>query len=563
MSLRFAHLNRTFERGLGNYVYRGTERMDLGALTDAALVALAAAGGKEAFGELIKRYQDAVFGLAYSHTASFADAEDIAQEVFLAAWEALGKLRDGSRFGPWLHGITLNKVRMHLRTRKRDLRRREKHALMQRPGMAERSPDSEHRGADALTRELGRLTPARRVTATLYYIDGYSYKQVSSFLGVPLGTVKRRLFEARQRLKERLAMVEKKLKAERPKSSFTRRVLERIDSVKVAVAGEHVSAVLLTDEKRRSFLIYIGPPEARSINMALEGSKFPRPMTHDLFVNTIKQLGGRIVELVVSALKEETYYGTLVIRLGQRRHEIDCRPSDGIAIALRARAPIYVHKSVANQVVMKRKDGKPLSPRSAQRYLKKMAERPKKMEAEIAQLRAELAKHPRSLEAKLRLAAKLRGTDWEEAKETLERALRAARGRKQKAKVHVALATCWYFKNRLEEAEKHLDEARNLSPGWQKFMDVRVDAYIEAMRLFDQWARTGKTDVFDKALQRYETFLKTRVGGPGTPLATFRNAETGRKLQEQKRYRDLMSQCGIFVSVTPHGKPPRRKRKER
>ena len=517
--------------------------MDLGALTDAALVALAATGGKEAFGELIKRYQDAVFGLAYSHTASFADAEDIAQEVFLAAWEALGKLRDGSRFGPWLHGITLNKVRMHLRARKRDLRRREKHALMQRPGMAERSPEPEHRAADALTRELGRLSPARRVTATLYYINGYSYQQVSSFLGVPLGTVKRRLFEARQRLKERLAMVKKKLKAQRPRPSFSRRVLERIDSVKVAVAGEHVSAVLLTDAKRRSFLIYIGPPEARSINMALEGSKFPRPMTHDLFVNTVKELGGKIVELVISALKENTFYGTLVVRLGQRRHEIDCRPSDGIAIALRARAPIYVHKSVANQVVMKRKDGKPVSPRSAQQFLKKVREQSKQRDSQVGKLRAKVVRSPESAEAQLELAAWL--GKWEpETVELYRRAAKCAKSRKLEAQAHLGLAGCWAYRHQLKKAKRELNKASRLWPRYEHLGEFQGAAFLYASRVLRDWHDTGNKRSLSEGLHWLELYLRNRE--PTKQLSLFHLTKDAlEKLQQQKRFQQVLAKYGI------------------
>jgi bifunctional DNase/RNase len=206
---------------------------------------------------------------------------------------------------------------------------------------------------------------------TLYYIDGYSHREVSSFLGVPLGTVKRRLHEAREILKGRLAMVQEDLKRRRPGPAFSRRVLERIDSVQVEVKDETAGGLLLTDKKGRSFLVFVARPEALSIRMALQGTKPRRPLTHDLFVNTIRQLGGTIVELVISALKENIFYGVLVIRLGRDRHEIDCRPSDGVALALRAGAPIYIHKGVADRVVMKRKDGRPLSRAGALRALRK------------------------------------------------------------------------------------------------------------------------------------------------------------------------------------------------
>ncbi len=81
---------------------------------DGVLVQRVLAGETDDFRVLVQRYQDAVFGVALSKTGSFADAEDIAQEAFLAAYESLARLKDDSRFGSWLYGITLNKVKRHL-----------------------------------------------------------------------------------------------------------------------------------------------------------------------------------------------------------------------------------------------------------------------------------------------------------------------------------------------------------------------------------------------------------------------------------------------------------------
>lgn len=518
--------------------------MTVSARTDAELVARAAAGDKQAFGELISRYQDAVFGFAYSHTGSFADAEDIAQEAFLAAWSALGRLRDGSRFGPWLHGITLNKARMHLRATGRERRRQQEHAEQQAASRADGPREaSELPAVDAVTRELDRLTPAWRVTATLYYINGYSYKQVSSFLGVPLGTVKRRLYEARQKLKEKLAMIEKKLKARRPKPSFSRRVLERIESVKVAVRGEDLNAVLLTDKKGRSFLMYTGRSEAESINRGLQEVAFPRPMTHDLFVNTVKELGGKIVELVVSALKENTFYGTLVIRLGQGRYEIDCRPSDGLAIALRADAPIYVHKSVAQQVVMKRKDGKPLSPRGAQRQLKKVAEESKKRRQEIDKLRAEVVKKPNSAESQVELAHCL--DRWEpEAAELFERAARCARNKKLGARARLGLADCWSYRGQLRKARRELNTARRLWPKYQRLREFQSAAFIYASRLLRDWHGTGNERSLQEGLRWLELYLKNREGDEKLNLF-YLPKDALEKLQQLERYQQLLAKYGI------------------
>ena len=338
-------------------------------------------------------------------------------------------------------------------------------------------------------------------------------------------------------------MVESKLKAERPKSSFSRRVLERIDSVKVAVAGEHLNAVLLTDKKKRSFLIYIGPAEAHSINRVLQGSTFPRPMTHDLFVETIQQLGGKIVELVISALKENTYYGALVVRLGQRRHEIDCRPSDGIAIALRARAPIYVHKSVANQVVMKRKDGKPLSPRSAQRFLKKMREQSKQRDSQVGKLRAKVVQSPESAEAQLELAAWL--GKWEpETVELYRRAAKCAKSRKLEAQAHLGLAGCWAYRHQLKKAKRELNKASRLWPRYEQLGEFQGAAFLYASRVLRDWHDTGNTRSLSEGLHWRELYLKNRE--PTKQLSLFHLTKDAlEKLQQQKRFQQVLAKYGI------------------
>jgi uncharacterized protein len=94
--------------------------------------------------------------------------------------------------------------------------------------------------------------------------------------------------------------------------------------------------------------IWIGVPEAEAIARSLEGVQTPRPMTHDLFANTVQRLGARIEEVVISQQREGTYYG--VIRLttgnGANRIDVDSRPSDGLALALRTGATIRVAREL-------------------------------------------------------------------------------------------------------------------------------------------------------------------------------------------------------------------------
>lgn len=110
-------------------------------------------------------------------------------------------------------------------------------------------------------------------------------------------------------------------------------------------AGDQV--VLLIDRKRKKFLpIWIGPAEAFAIAMALSGKKPLRPLTHDLLNTVIKALDGKVVHVIVVRMKEHTYYANIVIKRGKQVKTIDARPSDSIALALRAKAPIYLTPEV-------------------------------------------------------------------------------------------------------------------------------------------------------------------------------------------------------------------------
>ncbi|MDK2973682.1 MAG: uncharacterized protein PWP08_53 [Methanofollis sp.] len=116
-----------------------------------------------------------------------------------------------------------------------------------------------------------------------------------------------------------------------------------------AMPGGAVPAVLLDLSDGRSLPIYIGLWEAISINNALNHELLPRPGTHDLFMAMLESYGIRVTGLQIDELKDGVFYGRLISTKGGTEESLDCRPSDGIAIALRAGAPISVDLEVAEQ----------------------------------------------------------------------------------------------------------------------------------------------------------------------------------------------------------------------
>ena len=108
--------------------------------------------------------------------------------------------------------------------------------------------------------------------------------------------------------------------------------------------------VLLTDlENKNALPIWIGPFEATAIALKLEKASIHRPLTHDLIRNVIQALNYRISRVVVNDLRENTYYALIYIKAEKGEVGIDSRPSDAIAIALGAGAPIFVEEDVLNQ----------------------------------------------------------------------------------------------------------------------------------------------------------------------------------------------------------------------
>jgi bifunctional DNase/RNase len=109
----------------------------------------------------------------------------------------------------------------------------------------------------------------------------------------------------------------------------------------------HDPVVILKDlEGKRYLPILIGPFEATAIMLALEGQQVPRPLSHDLMRMLLETLQARLEHIVIHDIKDSTFFAKLVVRTNGEVQEVDARPSDGIALALRMQAPIYVSDKI-------------------------------------------------------------------------------------------------------------------------------------------------------------------------------------------------------------------------
>jgi bifunctional DNase/RNase len=120
----------------------------------------------------------------------------------------------------------------------------------------------------------------------------------------------------------------------------------KVKTVGFADPAQSPVVILVNKEQTRFLPIWVGANEAQAIAMELHEVRPPRPMTHDLIRTLIAELDGRVERLVISEIRDGTYYGKLSIASQDKTRVLDCRPSDGIAIALRTGAPIFAAESV-------------------------------------------------------------------------------------------------------------------------------------------------------------------------------------------------------------------------
>ncbi|MBU1261778.1 bifunctional nuclease family protein [bacterium] len=123
--------------------------------------------------------------------------------------------------------------------------------------------------------------------------------------------------------------------------------MTEVEVMGVAFDGStNMPIVVLKDKRDRTLPIWIGILEAQSILFALENIKTPRPLTHDLLKNIIENLGAELKEVAITNLTNNTFYAKVVMGIDGKTAEIDSRPSDAIALAIRTSSPIFVADSL-------------------------------------------------------------------------------------------------------------------------------------------------------------------------------------------------------------------------
>ena len=342
----------------------------------ADLVRRGKTGDKGAFGQLVERFQDEAYGLAYYHLGHREDALDVAQQAFLAAYLHLDSLADPARFGGWLARIVANEcLRWH--------RRRRPALSLDVPALADlqdgqaMSPEraAEHGELHQdLNRALLALPRPQRLALTLYYVAGLRYRQIAETVELPISTVKGRIQEGRKRLRRILGpMYERRLTPPQPitakqqsRAIVKEQVMAQLEelAIRYTSAGERAGIVLLKSQQSERYVaINLSGDQASAIlpRSAPPGTGMGiQTHTPDVHVSDLRPAddyrffaelleGADVtvtsVDLDVAAGSREPQ-ATVRVRQGTQERAVPASASQALALAAATDAPIRAPAAV-------------------------------------------------------------------------------------------------------------------------------------------------------------------------------------------------------------------------
>jgi bifunctional DNase/RNase len=149
-----------------------------------------------------------------------------------------------------------------------------------------------------------------------------------------------------------------------------------IDSIRVSLMNYQRVVILKEKMAERYLPIWIGPSEADAIAVKLQGATVPRPLTHDLLHSAIDALGATVNSIVITDLKSDTFYAKIILNVDSGQMELDSRPSDAMALAVRAEVPIFAEEAVLDKagILLDKETGKPIPPEGETGEGKKVSE---------------------------------------------------------------------------------------------------------------------------------------------------------------------------------------------
>jgi uncharacterized protein len=313
--------------------------------TDPDLVAAALKGDDDAFAQLVARHGGRVRAVAHRLLGDWAEAEDVGQEAFVAAYATLDRLRDPGRFGAWLAAIAGNLAKMRLRSRRAGWT-----SVDELAGGVQEPASGDADAGEPVRVALEALSELQREAVLLHYVEGLSTAEIAARRGESPGAVRVRLHRARTRLRSALVPLsgkEQEMIEVEVQEVLVRALAADAGSARPRLANRQMRVVLLRERAGQRVLpIWIGAFEGDALAFQLGGEATPRPLTPDLMARAIEALGGRVERIAVTRLEDNTFHAVVVLAANGQCEELDARPSDALNLAVRVGAPISVADDV-------------------------------------------------------------------------------------------------------------------------------------------------------------------------------------------------------------------------
>jgi RNA polymerase sigma factor (sigma-70 family) len=325
--------------------------------SDEQLVEAARAGDRRALAVLLERHRPLLLSVCTRATGDPLVAEDAAQDAALQAFLALDRLRHPAWFGSWLAGIGLNMCH-RARRNSRDAWSWEPLAggrWLPEPADDAPGPELLAEAEDvraAVRHAVAQLPPGQRAAPTLFYLEGLTVQETAELLGVGPGAVKTRMHKARRTLRRALRAwdrVDAGSEGVVPMIEMRLRDVRRQPGGSGLQPGGHV-AVLEEIGGTQTLPVWMGAFEATALAIQLERVALPRPLTYAFAAGVLPAAGGKLREVRIERLNDDTFYAVAVVEGTAGVQLVDARPSDALNLALALDAPIKVDRSVLESV---------------------------------------------------------------------------------------------------------------------------------------------------------------------------------------------------------------------
>ncbi len=342
---------------------------DINDLDDATLARKVLAGDREAFTPLLLRYYASVQKLCRRLLPSTWEAEDVAQEAALQAFLGISHLKDPTRFGAWFHAIAANLARKALRRRKYPLNIQ--HDGTWEPSWTENimTPENAYDTRevhDAIISALSDLSPVNREIVIGFYLQGYRYDELAQLLSVPESTVRGRLFQARQHLRQTLTPIKSTHSSVRqPQKEHTMKESELVEMQRARFLfpftpegfASRTAIELRSRHNRQGFALYVSKAEGEILaNLPNEiapdqaANAGAQMVLQGLMFSMMRALNIQIKRIVVQRLVDSTFYATITILQRKKEKSFDARPGEALILATYTGAPIYTARSVLDMI---------------------------------------------------------------------------------------------------------------------------------------------------------------------------------------------------------------------